>query len=238
MRNKSIITSKEEIFDIEKLTLEQELEVDEEDLLFTYSDMITLLMTFFVMILSISEVSQTKIEMLKEKMSETLLLSENQELTPFKKLEQNLDKIVKEFKAHDNIEVSKQDEGVYIELKDKVLYSSASAVIKPKATKILDELVNVVQDMNLENLLIEVSGYTDDLPIRSSKYPSNWELSSHRATNIVKYFIKKGVSARNLKAVGYADSRPKKIDADADLNMNQIRNNNRRIVIGIIRPML
>lgn len=211
-------------------------EVAEDEWLFTYADMITLLLTFFVLIISVSEVSQSKVEMLKESMTESLLISENEDSTPFKDLTEEIDKVSKELKLHNEIEISKQAEGVYIELKDKVLYSLGSAALKPQSKKILDELVKAIKDMNLEHLLIEVAGYTDNLPIVSDKYPSNWELSAHRATNVVKYFIKKGVSPRILKPVAYADSRPKEIDPNSDLSAREIRNLNRRIVIGIIRP--
>jgi len=213
-------------------------DISEDEWLFTYSDMITLLLTFFVMIISVSEISQSKIEMFKEKMNETLLLSENQELTPFKNLGEKLDQVVENFKLNNQIEISKKDEGVYIELKDKVLYKLGSATLKPESIAVLDEIIKTVQEMNIDDLLIEVAGHTDSLPIVSHKYESNWELSSHRATNVVKYFISKGVAARSLKAVGYADSRPKKIDPDGDLDARQLRNNNRRIVIGVIRPLL
>ena len=225
-------------FDIHALDRAGEFDEDisEDEWLFTYSDMITLLLTFFVMIISISEISQSKIEMFKEKMSETLLLTENKELTPFKKLNEQLEQVVENFKLNNQIEISPKDAGIYIELKDKVLYSLGSAVLKLEAIKVLDEIIKIVQEMNIDDLLIEVAGHTDNLRILSSKYQSNWELSAHRATNVVKYFISKGVAPRSLKAVGYADSRPKRIDPDLDLDASQIRNNNRRIVIGIIRP--
>ncbi len=212
--------------------------VSEDDWLFTYADMITLLLTFFVLIISVSEVSQTKIEILKESMNETLLLTENKELTPFKDLSEKLDKVVDDLKLNNQIEISKKAEGVYIELKDKVLYHTGSAKVKEVSKKVLKELVKVVREMNLEDLQIEVSGYTDNLPIISKQYPSNWELSAHRATNVVKYFIAMGISPRTLKAVAYADSRQKEIDPDGDLSPQEIRNLNRRIVIGIIRPLL
>ena len=89
-------------FDIHALDRAGEFdeEISEDEWLFTYSDMITLLLTFFVMIISVSEISQSKIEMFKEKMNETLLLSENQELTPFKNLGEKLDQVVEIGRAH------------------------------------------------------------------------------------------------------------------------------------------
>lgn len=227
-------------FDVEALNRDGEFDeiISEDEWLFTYSDMITLLLTFFVMIISISEVSQTKIEILREAMTESLLLSENVEATPFKKLQENLDKVVENLKLNNQIEISKKNEGVYIELKDKVLYQLGSAELQPQAQEVLDEVIALVKEMNIKNLLIEVSGHTDNLPIKSKKYPSNWELSAHRATNVVKYFISKGVNPRSLKPVGYADSRPKRIDPNGDLSARELRDSNRRIVIGIIRPML
>ncbi|NQY41891.1 MAG: OmpA family protein [Legionellales bacterium] len=238
--SKDAIHQHNDSFDAQALDREGEFDESpsEDEWLFTYADMITLLLTFFVLIISVSEVSQTKMEMLKESMNETLLISDNPELTPFKDLSEKLDKVVDNLKLNNQIEISKKAEGVYVELKDKVLYTTGSAEIKSESRRVLKELVKVVREMNLEDLLVEVSGYTDSLPIKSAKYESNWELSAHRATNVVKYLISMGISPRSVKAVAYADSRQKRLDPDRDYTAQEIRNLNRRIVIGIIRPLL
>ena len=79
----------------------------------------------------------------------------------------------------------------------------------------------------------EVEGHTDDLPISNEQFPSNWELSSARATGVVKYLLESGIEKERLKASGYADSRPK--EGLDDLPLNEQRKANRRVVVSIRR---
>ncbi|HPN37156.1 MAG TPA: OmpA family protein, partial [Melioribacteraceae bacterium] len=90
--------------------------------------------------------------------------------------------------------------------------------------------------INFPNYLVEVEGHTDNIPINTPQYPSNWELSTNRATNIVKLFIEEGIPPVRLRAAGYADSRPKL--SNVDVNGNSIPQNqaaNRRVVIFVQR---
>jgi len=81
--------------------------------------------------------------------------------------------------------------------------------------------------------MVEVEGHTDDVPIHTEKFPSNWELSSVRATNVVRYLLAQGIEKERLKAAGYADSRPK--ENSQNLTINQQREGNRRVVVFVRR---
>ena len=99
----------------------------------------------------------------------------------------------------------------------------------------LDEVSKVIETTSHKTHLIEVEGHTDDVPINTPRFPSNWELSSSRASNVVKYLIIKGIDKSRLKAAGFADSRPKQ---DLQPNQgfdNEMRAANRRVVIYIKR---
>jgi chemotaxis protein MotB len=81
---------------------------------------------------------------------------------------------------------------------------------------------------------VDIEGHTDNIPIKTLQFPSNWELSVSRATNIVKYMIEKGIPSERLKAAGYADTKPKAPNIDDAGNPvpgNQAKN--RRIVLKI-----
>ena len=94
-------------------------------------------------------------------------------------------------------------------------------------------MTQVIRETSHKTHMVEVEGHTDDVPIHTEKYPSNWELSSVRATNIVKYLLAQGIEKERLKAAGYADSRPKEgID---NLPLNQQRQGNRRVVVFVKR---
>lgn len=201
--------------------------------LVTYADAITLLLAFFVMILSVSDLNQGKVEALKEGLASTLT---NEEVaTPFTDIKKELDGIIQEHDMAENVAVDIDAKGVRVEFSNFSLYDSGSASLRPQALPMLDEVSKVIETTSHKTHLIEVEGHTDDVPINTPRFPSNWELSSSRASNVVKYLIIKGIDKSRLKAAGFADSRPKQ---DLQPNQgfdNEMRAANRRVVIYIKR---
>ncbi len=88
---------------------------------------------------------------------------------------------------------------------ESVLYDLGSAEIRPRGQRLLTSLA---PSFRFGGYHIVVEGHTDDLPIHNSRFPSNWELSSARASSVVRFLIDSGVSPARLQAVGYADTRP------------------------------
>lgn len=199
--------------------------------LVTYSDAITLLLAFFVMILSVSDLNQGKIESLKEGLAE--VISSEQPSTPFTDIKQGLDEFVQQNGLQDQVTVTIDPSGVQVEFANVALYDSGSADLKDDASPLLQELSRVIRDVSHGSHMIEVEGHTDDLPINTEKFPSNWELSSARATGIVKYLLASGISKERLKASGFADSRPK--EGTADMTLDEQRKANRRVVVTVRR---
>jgi chemotaxis protein MotB len=103
------------------------------------------------------------------------------------------------------ITVSSNELWLQIELKDSILFSSGSAETSEQAQKIFDEIALILK--NYSNP-VQVEGFTDNIPINSPKYPTNWELSSARASAIVKYLVTQGVAPERLSAVGYGEYQP------------------------------
>ena len=89
-------------------------------------------------------------------------------------------------------------------------------------------LDGISQSLKQNDYSISVEGHTDNIPIHTAQFPSNWELSSFRATNVARYFIQKGVGRKRISAVGYADTRP-----IADNNSAAGRALNRRVSLVI-----
>ena len=113
-------------------------------------------------------------------------------------------------------------------LTDKVLFDSGQATLKAAGLPLLGEVANL---LNIEqNHQIAVEGHTDNVPIASAQYPSNWELSTARATTVVRYFISRSVSGTRLTAAGYADLHP--IASNATDHGRQL---NRRVEIVLLR---
>jgi chemotaxis protein MotB len=113
-------------------------------------------------------------------------------------------------------------------LTDNLLFDSGSATLQPGADQLLDE---VAQLLNLDPTHpITVEGHTDNQPIATAQFPSNWELSTARATNVVRFLIGRGVNRYRLGAVGYADLHPIASNATA-----AGRAQNRRVEIVLMR---
>lgn len=199
--------------------------------LVTYSDAITLLLAFFVMILSVSDLNQGKVEALKEGLSE--MMTGDAPPTPFTDIKDGLETLISEKGLENQVSVTLDAKGVKIEFANVSLYQSGSADIKPQAIATLKEVTRVIRETSHKTHLVEVQGHTDDVPIHTEKFPSNWELSSVRAINIVKYLLDQGIDKERLKAAGYADSRPK--ENIENLSLEQQRQNNRRIVVFVKR---
>lgn len=108
---------------------------------------------------------------------------------------------------YDKVGVDRQERGLVISLKDGGVFESGQADVKPEADKILAELAKKI--LSFRNP-VRIEGHTDNVPISSRTFPTNWELSSARATNVVRVLTDRfGVPAAKISATGYGDSRPK-----------------------------
>ncbi len=105
------------------------------------------------------------------------------------------------------VSVDQTERGLVVSLKEGGIFESGNAEIKPEAYKILEELATKITSYRNP---VRIEGHTDNVPIHSRTYPTNWELSSARATNMVRVLTEKfRVPAGKLSASGYGDSRPK-----------------------------
>jgi chemotaxis protein MotB len=103
------------------------------------------------------------------------------------------------------IKVSSNELWLQIELNDSIVFASGGVETSVQAQKIFTEISEILK--NYSNP-VQVEGFTDNIPISNSKYPTNWELSSARATEIVKFLAAKGVDPSRLAAVGYGEFQP------------------------------
>jgi len=147
----------------------------------------------------------------------------------FRKLKEELDKYSKEHGFSKQIETRITERGLVIRLlTDHVLFESGSATLKPQAAPLLTEISHLV---NLDSTHdVSVEGNTDDVPISTSQFPSNWELSVARATGVVRFMIGHGVAAHRLEASGVAGERP-----IAPNTTEGGRERNRRVEIALLR---
>jgi len=196
--------------------------------LVSYADFITLLFAFFVVMYSVSSVNEGKFKVL----SESLVSSFNHKKTVGElsivslPINNNTPLQVKEPSSpRDNarvflkvanaitaanvpqgVEITTTERGLNIRIKDDALFQSGSARLNPQIEEFIDLIASLVKE--LPNL-IAVEGHTDNQPIRSSLYPSNWDLSTARANVLVRYLIDHHhLADYRLSSTGYAGSRP------------------------------
>ncbi len=118
---------------------------------------------------------------------------------------QELQEMLKKLGLEGEVKIAYEAIGIRLILQEKVLFESGSADIKPETRQVLDKIYEIIKELPNP---VEVEGHTDNIPISTERFPSNWELSTARAGAIVRYLIAKGISPERLKASGYADTRP------------------------------
>jgi len=129
------------------------------------------------------------------------------------------------------IELSQNESGILMRFKEHVLFDSGKAEIKKNALPILNDIYGVLHDSEKYIQMIRIEGHTDNVPIKTSHYPTNWELSTARAVNVLRYFIEaKDLDPLKVSAVGYGEYHPiRKNDTDEN------RARNRRVDLVIVK---
>jgi chemotaxis protein MotB len=248
----------------------QEKPPNHERWLITYSDLITLLLIFFIVMYSMSKVDASKFQAIAESLSITLgggtpakidmgtspsgpsIISSgtpqqnsqtpgsnansgsqggdqtDQETLTIEGIKAKLDQFAAENNIQTKLVSSIEERGLVVSIQDTLLFASGSADVTPAAQNILKKISTV---LSASSNYIKVEGHTDNLPIHTEKYPSNWELSVLRATNVLEILINQGgINSSRLSATGYGEYRP-----IADNNTEAGRTANRRVDLVILR---
>ncbi len=190
---------------------------EKESWLISYIDMLTLLVTLFVLLL-VYQNSATEENTNKEQPTATVVHNTTTEQSTV--WQQRLKSIQKN---KDNITIEENEQELSVTLNNQLIFEPGEAVIKAHAHNTLNEIATLLKQ---HSHATSIAGHTDNTPIQSALYPSNWELSTGRATNITRYLIEQGVPAAQLRAIGYADTRPK-----ASNETEEGKANNRRVTI-------
>lgn len=203
---------------------------EDEGWLLTYADTITNLMALFIMILAISKVDMSAYENMKSQLQKDFTGKES--VKPMTEIRKEIEQIVAKKGLEKDVDVSQDKLGVVVEFSSNILFQSGKAELLPAIKPTFSEIARELKTETYRNYVIEVEGHTDDNPIRTPEFPSNWELSTRRATNVVQFLLDSDVEDDRLKAAGYSDIRPKLPNRDAagkPIPANQAKN--RRIVI-------
>lgn len=218
---------------------------NQERWLISYADFITLLFAFFVVMYSTSSVHEGKYRAVADGVNEAFhpvisLSSSNIRLTTkqsgadmfdpglklffkYKKLEEE----VKKMNGTGNIDFIKDRRGRVIRIGDSLAFNTGQAEILPEFSEKLDKIADHIAALPNP---VQVEGHTDNIPIRTPVYPSNWELSTARATSIIRYFVERhSMDPQRFSVAGYGEFRP--IDTN---NTPEGQAKNRRVEIVIL----
>jgi len=198
----------------------EEPEEKEGKWLTTFNDMLTLLLTFMVLVLSLSTLDTAKVKEASHSFSSARSFLWGGDLfdisvfIPFVKPLKGVTLTDKRQKGElydyindiEGIHAVMVEEGISAILKDTLLFETGSAEIKAEKRPVIEALSSVLKETDCR---IRVEGHTDDVPINSTLFPSNWELSMARAVNVTEYLISEGdISPERLSVASYADSKP------------------------------
>jgi len=194
--------------------------------IFTYGDMVTLLLVFFVLLFTFCKTDVEKFKSVAESFKPT------PPGTPFflsgqpavlEKLAADLETV----EIPQDLYVTVDDRGVVVSFRDTALFGPGSADLLPASVESLSRFVQYLYALPNE---IIVEGHTDNEPINSVRYPSNWELSSARASAVARFLEGRGVKGNRMTVVGFAEFRPRFRNAT-----EAQRRGNRRIDV-VIKP--
>ncbi len=210
---------------------EQELEsADDDSWQVSYLDIITIILGFLIILLSVSSLKEIETfsvsDLFKSSENETEFIT-----TPIEQIKERLEALLAQEIADGQLEIYRELNDVKIRFRSDDLYQSGSAEIQPEASALLNRVLAAFKLIEYDDFEIDVEGHTDNVPITTAAYPSNWELSTARASNVVKYFNESGIKDDRLKASGYASSRPVVEFDDRGNPVAASKSKNRRIVL-------
>lgn len=222
--------------------------------LVSYADFITLLFAFFVVMYALSSVNEGKYRVLSGSLLEAfksngrrdanqsmnivpqisvirprslnkspLQKAREEQTERIKKMAQDITGEMAAYVSQGQVAVIETDRGITVEISDSMLFSPGRAELNPAATRAMLGVGRVIAPTEFP---VTIEGHTDNTPISTTLFPSNWELSAVRATSVLRLMIEAGVGANRLTAIGYGEQRPV-----ADNVSIQGRAKNRRVSI-------
>jgi chemotaxis protein MotB len=193
--------------------------------LISYADFITLMFTFFAALYALSAPDKAKMDQYSGSLNQAFKVIEKPILPMDTKKSMLMEDLKKVTGQVAGVSVKTEPRGIVITFSDAVLFASGSADVKPEIRAVLVDLSKLLSATPGK---VTIEGHTDNVPISSSKYASNWELSTSRAVSMLHFFIEKGLDPTKFAIAGYAEFRP--IESNAT---EEGRQKNRRVELVI-----
>ncbi len=199
---------------------------DNESWLLSYADLITNLLIFFVMLLSMAEISTTKMQTVRQK------LSGQTSPASLASIQEEIDERIREQDLEDVVQTDLTDDGLKLSLNSGVVFDTAEADIVPGMEPVLASMLDTLVPY-AARYRFAVEGHTDSRPINSQAFQSNWELSTARANAVRVRLERVGVDPGRVRVEGYADTQALPEDELAGLTEDQILARHRRVVVRV-----
>lgn len=226
--------------------------VNHDRWLISYADFVTLLFAFFVVMYAISAVNENKYKEFSQSLEKAFIEKKREahelgqalanpgqmanpadtavnwaaESRQMQYASEQLSTVLEGLISENLVSVKKSQYWIELRMNSELLFLSGSAELAKTSLPVLKKVAEVLKPLPNQ---VNVEGHTDNLPIDTVKFPSNWELSSSRATTVVREFINNGIAAPRLSAIGYGEFHP-----IADNRTEEGRFKNRRVVLVII----
>ncbi|CCQ91993.1 MotB1 [Nitrospina gracilis 3/211] len=205
----------------------------------TFADMVTLLMVFFILLYAMGSIEEEKFRQIRESLRSALGTEQLPELgtregldvikdlataqmddqtihavdevgamvsKEIKEITSEVEDFIYKNKLSGQVQVSQGERGAIITISDVVLFPPGKARMTYKGRETLKDVFDLLKQFNYD---VKIEGHTDDTPIRTDRFPSNWELSSGRAAEVARMLIAEGFPPEKLSVEGFAEYRPK-----------------------------
>lgn len=203
----------------------------------SYADLMTIILTFMILLLSISTIAQTKFDLLIEALT-------GQKVGNLQEVKIKIDEVVMKENLGAEVMTNIDERGLTVQFSNAFLFDSGKAELTERGEKLFEPIAaHLVTDLEPAYGLI-IEGYTDDVPISNAEFDSNWELSTSRAIGVMEKLGELGLARQRMSVQGFADTRAANgvdlhdVDKLATLTpeeLDEARAANRRVVIRIDR---
>jgi chemotaxis protein MotB len=227
--------------------------------LLTYSDLMNLLLIFFIVLYTMSQVDQQKVEQLSEALkaafgqgktvidmhkngntpsameqksdNPSAVVNSKMEVEQINEVKNKIEGLIAGKSLQKQLGVVMEERGIRISISSTLLFQKGKAQIDAAAVPFLDEVGNVLKNISEKNIRVE--GHTDNDPINTNEFHDNWELSSMRANEVLKYLVQKNkIKPEKISAVGFGEYRP-----IVPNTSEENKSKNRRVDIVILKSM-
>lgn len=203
----------------------------------SYADMMTIILTFMILLLSVSTIAQTKFDLLVEALT-------GRKVGNLHKVKEKIDQVVEKASLGGQVTTSIDEDGLKVQFSNALLFPSGKAELTDRGVDVFKPIAtHLIHDLQPE-YGVTIEGYTDDVPIENGEFSSNWDLSTSRAIHVMHRLAGEGFDRRRISVQGFADTRSA---TDVDLHdeeareklskkeLEEVRAKNRRVVIRINR---